>query len=163
MLTTTTDFWILSHFLRVSLHVFSAHVFFGFQPLLVTMTQTFMHVPLHVLIIHHSPSRKDVHSISMEGQSTLPTPSLGWLIQTSPTPNSFSIKWDRDTNAVSLHVFLFSQFSILNMTKRRSNLLSCSNRSVKQRSTANQQPNAHNHVHSDDSSKQRLSVHRFSS
>ena len=121
-----------------------------------------MHVPLHVLIIDHSPSRKDVHSISTEGQSALPTPSLGWLIPSSPTPNSFSIKCCRDTDAASLHVF-FSQFCILNMTKQRSNLLSRSNRSVKRRSTANQQPNAHNHVHSDDSSKQRSSVHHFSS
>ena len=78
------------HFLWVSLHVFSAHVFFGFQPLLVTMTQTSMHVPLHVLIIHHSPSRKDVHSISTEGQSALPTPSLGWLNPSSPIPQFLS-------------------------------------------------------------------------
>ena len=44
---------------------------------------------------------------------------------------------------------------------KRSNLLSRSNRSVKRRSTANQEPNAHNHDHSDDSSDQRSAVVRF--
>ena len=77
-------------FLWVSLHVFSAHVFFSFQPSLVTITQTSMHVPLHVLIIHHSPSMKDVHSISTEGQSVFLTPSLGWLNPSSPIPHFLS-------------------------------------------------------------------------
>ena len=48
------------------------------------------------------------------------------------------------------------------MTKRRSNLCSRSNRSVKRPSTVNQQPNAHNHDHSDESSEQRSSVDRSS-
>ena len=59
-------------------------------------------------------------------------------------------------------LFWFSQLTTLIMTKRRSNLCSRSNRSVKRPSTVNQQPNAHNHDHSDESSEQRSSVDRSS-
>ena len=64
------------------------------------------------------------------------------------------------THATTL--FWFSQLTTLIMTKRRSNLCSRSNRSVKRPSTVNQQPNAHNHDRSDESSEQRSSVDRSS-
>ena len=143
--------------------MFSAHVFFGFQPLLVTMTQTSMHVPLHVLIIHHSPSRKDVHSISTEGQSALLTPSLWWFNLSSSIPQFLSHqRRQRHRQMLQLFMFCFFTIIILNMTKRRSNLLSRSNRSVKRCSTAHQRPNTRHHDHSDVSPEQRSSVDRFS-
>ena len=65
--------------------------------------------------------------------------------------------------AAALFMFCFSQFIILNMTKRRSNLRSSSNQSSKRRSTAHQHPNANNHDNSEQSSDQRTSTNLFSS
>ena len=72
------------------------------------MSKTSMHVPLHVLIIHHSTSMKLFHSFSTDGQTAPPTLRLEHHSVISPPPFPFPSKKTANDSCSSLYVLFFT-------------------------------------------------------